>query len=144
MFDYIANHELDAEWTKLATTALRRLAERPSQDDWAAIATAWSQGKLANEDREHAQPIFDWLNRREFLCGMLLSGTAHQPSYADWWGVPLIREWERAEPFVRAIRSTEHGTNGHFRKFDDLANSDHFRNLSNWTGADSIHATKQP
>ena len=140
-FDYIASHELGPDWVALATTAVQRLTNRPSQDDWGPVATAWSKSELAGADLDHAQPIFDWLNRREFLCAMLLSGTAHQASYADWWGIPLIREWERAEPFIRAIRATKHGTPGHFRKFQDLATSDAFRQLSNWTDKDSIHAT---
>lgn len=83
-YDYIATHELGPAWSTLATDVLQRLADRPSQDDWAAIATAWSKSELASDGLAHVEPIFEWLDRREFLSAMLLSGTAHQASYADW------------------------------------------------------------
>ena len=143
-FDYIANHELHDEWQDLAAVALSRLAARQTKDEWAAIATDWSQGKLSEDDLEHIQPILRWLNRREFVSIGLLNGSIHQPTYADWWGIPLIREWERATPFLQALRSTDHGDEGLFHKFDELATSQTFRQLSLWTAADSIHANNTP
>lgn len=91
-FDNIANHELHDEWQDLAAVALSRLAARQTKDEWAAIATDWSQGKLSKDDLEHIQPILRWLNRREFVSIGLLNGSIHQPTYADWWGIPLIRD----------------------------------------------------
>lgn len=143
-FDYIANHELHDEWQRLAAVALSRLAERSTKDEWAEIATAWSQAKLPEDDLEYIQPIFRWLNRREFISIGLLNGSIHQPTYADWWGIPFIREWERATPFIQALRSTDHGDEDLFRKFDELATSERFRQLAGWTPADSIHTEKTP
>ena len=97
---------------------------------WAEIATAWSQKRLTEDQLEHIQPIFRWLNRREFISIGLDNGSVHQPTYADWWGIPFIREWERAEPFLNALRSTDKGDEGLFRKFDELACSERFRQHS--------------
>lgn len=88
--------------------------------------------------------IAAWLVQREFVSIGLLNGSIHQPTYADWWGIPLIREWERATPFLQALRSTDHGDQGLFSKFDELATSQQFRDLSGWTEADSIHADPRP
>ena len=139
-FDFIANHELDQDWLEISATALHRLGARPSKDDWATTATNWSQGQSSDADVEHTKPIFRWPNRREFISIGLLNGSVHQPTYADWWGYDLIREWERAEPFVRAFRATDNGDDNLFCKFEELATSDTFRQLSHWTPADSIHA----
>ena len=139
-FDYIFTHELAQDWIDLSATALKQLAARPKKDDWAAIATAWSQAKFSEEDIKLTTPIFHWLNRREFLSIGLLNGSVHQPTYAEWWGFNLIGEWERAEPFVRAFRSTDRGDDGFFCKFEELATSDTFRQLSGWTPANSIQA----
>ena len=79
-FDYIANHELHDEWQRLAAVAVSRLAERSSKDEWAAIATDWSQGKLSKDDLEHIQPILRWLNRREFISIGLLK-RLHPPAH---------------------------------------------------------------
>ena len=92
-------------------------------------------------DLEHIQPILRWLNRREFVSIGFLNGSIHQPTYAEWWGIPLIREWERATPFLEALRSTDHGDERLFHKFDELAKSENFRQLSHWTAADSIYPT---
>ena len=143
-FDYIANHELTEEWQQLSEIALVRLAERSTKDDWAEIATAWSQNSLTKEQREHIQPISRWLNRREFISIGLINGSVHQPTYADWWGIPFIREWERAKPFLDALRSTDKGDEGLFHKFDELATSKSFRQLSGWRASDSVHAQKEP
>ena len=143
-FDYIANHELRDEWEHLAATALSHLAARDTKDAWATIATDWSQGTLSQDDLDHIKPILRWLNRREFVSIGLLNGSIHQPTYADWWGIPLIRERERATPFLQALRSTDHGDEGLFAKFDELATSQKFRDLSGWTAADSIHADPRP
>ena len=136
-FDYIANHELHDEWRAIAEAALVRLAEKRTKDDWASIATDWSQGNLSEKDRKHIQPILHWLNRREFVSIGLLNGSIHQATYADWWGVPLIHEWKRAKPFVRAFRSTDYGSDGLFRKFEELATSQKFRQLAGWSSEES-------
>ena len=138
-FDYILNHELPQDWTDLSTTALQRLGARPNKDDWAAIATCWSQGKASDEDVEHTKPIFRWLNRREFIAIALLNGSMHQPTYARYWGFDFIREWERAEPFVSALRSTHSGDDDLYCNFEELAAAKTFRQLSHWTPDDSIH-----
>ncbi len=140
-FDYIANHELDQDWIDLTTLARQRLRARPKKDNWATIATDWSQGELSDDDVEHTKPIFRWLNQREFVSIGLLNGSMHQPTYAEWIGIQFIRDWEHAEPFVNAFRSVDAGDDGFFRNFEDLATSQTFRNLVQWTPASSIKST---
>ena len=139
-FDYIADHELDQDWLDLTTLARQRLRARPKKDHWAAIATDWSLGQLSDDDIDHTKPIFRWLNQREFVAIGLLNGSMHQPTYAEWIGVQFVRDWEHAEPFVRAFRSVDSGDDGFFRNFETLATSRDFRSLVDWTPVNSIHA----
>ena len=138
-FDYIANHELDDEWQDLIVEVKTRLKSRPNKDRWGEIATHWSQDSLSDEDLENIKPILFFLNRREFISICLLNGSMHRPTYADWWGISLTQEWERAKPFIDALRSTDKGDAGLFCKFEELANSDKYKKLSGWTENDSIH-----
>ena len=136
-FDYITNHELNDEWWEMQNVALERLVKKPTKDDWASIATDWSQGNLSEKDREHIQPIMHWLNRREFVSIGLLNGSIHQATYADLWGDPLIRHWKHAKPFVQAFRATDKGSEYLFCKFEELANSQKFRQLAGWSSEKS-------
>lgn len=133
VFDYIVNNELDDEWQKLREDALVRLSERPNKDDWSAIAIKQSNNQLSKEDLEYILPILNFLNRREFISIGLLNGSIHQATYANWWGVPFIYEWQHAKPFVQALRSTDKGDDKYFCKFEELATSQKFKKLSDWS-----------
>ncbi|MXY64609.1 MAG: DUF4760 domain-containing protein [Gammaproteobacteria bacterium] len=131
-YDYITNHEFDHEWRILSTKALEHLASG-SSNDWDRLASSWAKTNLSEgKDLQIVEETLSYLNRREFLCTCLLDGSIDQDIYASWWGIPLIREWKRAESFVLALRSTEKGDKYLFCNFEKLANSDSFRKASNW------------
>ena len=77
-------------------------------------------------------PAFQWLNRREFVAIAILNGSMHQPSYATWWGIEFIHEWNRARGFVIALRTTTRGDEDLFSNFEHLATSAKFRQLAKW------------
>ncbi|MCY4228726.1 MAG: DUF4760 domain-containing protein [Gammaproteobacteria bacterium] len=127
-FDYITNHELDGEWLSLADTAVRSLASKTTKDDWADLATSWSQNKLSDEQLEEIQPILKFLNRREFVSICILNGSIHPSTYVEFWDITLVREWKYAKPFIKALRSTEKGDGSLFQKYEQLIKSHHLRN----------------
>ena len=120
-WDYITDRELEAAWLELSGKAIRLLAAKPRRSDWEEFAARWSQSNLSKEEEAETNPIFQWLNRREFVAISLLDGTMHLRTYAEWWGVEFIHEWRRAEGFVEALRATERGDADVYSKFGKVA-----------------------
>ena len=131
-YDYIINYEWNDEWRKLSTEAIGHLTSKTSKDDWTYIALDWSRAKLSDKDSDMVATIREYLNRREFLSICLLDKSMDQSIYARWWGILLIEEWQKAEHFIEAFRSTEKGDDDIFSHFEKLANSEDFRRLSKW------------
>ena len=131
-WDYIVGTELQSGWQDSAAQALRLLVERPERSDWEEFAARWSQSTMSKEEEQKTAPIFEWLNRREFVAIAILNGSMHMPSYAVWWGIDFIHEWKRASGFVRALRATERGDEDLWSHFERLALSAKFRKLAKW------------
>ena len=131
-FDYIAQYELSKDYQDVAAKALRFLVPRPDPADWEEFAARWSQSNLSPEEQRESTPAFQWLNRREFVAIAMLKGSMHQASYATWWGIEFIHEWNRARGFVIALRNTRRGDEDLFSNFERLATSAKFRQLAKW------------
>ncbi len=129
-FDYVAQYELSQDYQDAAAKALRLLIPRPHPGDWEEFAARWSQGNMSPEEERESMPAFQWLNRREFAAIAILNGSMHQPSYATWWGIEFIHEWNRARGFVIALRDTRRGDEDLYSNFERLATSAKFRQVS--------------
>ena len=134
-WDFIANHEQSGEWINLSKEAEGHLTKEGSREgkprqDWEKLAARWSTGTLTDHDKEKMNPILLWLNRQEFVAIAILDGTMHMGLYAKWWGWEYIEQWGLAKGFVEALRATDKGDKTLFRYFQDLAESEKFRRLS--------------
>lgn len=134
-WDFIANHEQSREWLNLTKEAEAHLTKKESREgkprkDWEKFAARWSAGTLADQEKEDLEAILFWLNRKEFVAIAILDGTMHMELYAKWWGWEYIDEWRLAKGFVEALRATDRGDKTLFRYFQDLAESEEFRKLS--------------
>ena len=134
-WDFIANHEQSREWINLSKEAeahLRKTGSRAVKyrKDWEELAARWSAGTLADGEKKNLEVILHWLNRKEFVGIAILDGTMHMGLYAKWWGWEYIDEWMYAKGLVEALRATDRGDKTLFQYFENLAESEEFRKLS--------------
>ena len=131
-WDYIADHQLASDYILTANKAVRALAGKAERSDWEEFAARWSQSTLTDEDEKLTTPIFEWLNRKEFVAIAILNKSMHAQTYATWWGVEFIHEWNRAKGFVHALRPMTRGDADLYSNFERLATSPSFRQLAKW------------
>ena len=131
-WEYIVGQQMQTGYVDVVSRAARALAHKKKRADWEEFAARWSQNNLSEDEEKRTTPIFDWLNREEFVAITILNGSMHAPTYAEWWGVEFIHGWKRAEGFVEALRKTDRGDLDLYSKIERLANSAKFRKLCRW------------
>ena len=129
-WDFIAQYQLNVEWTDTSRAALTYLGRDKEPRDWQVFAARWAAEKLSEEERVELQPVVSLLNRYEFVGVVIANGTLHEKTYAQWWGWEYVDHWEGcAAPFVKALRAAK-DDDTLFEYFEKVATSRKFKQLS--------------